>query len=89
MEPHLRLGRFLPTAGIESRTARSVGQRLTYLATGVPQIRRRYKHKSQIIYSFHNENICCEPSVITFLEKSFELLSMFFFYFLQLFFYAQ
>ena len=34
MEPRLRLKRFPPPAGLESETARSAGQRLTYLATG-------------------------------------------------------
>ena len=36
MKPRLRLKRFPPPAGLESETARSAGQRLTYLATGAP-----------------------------------------------------
>ena len=36
MEPRLRLKRFSPPAGLELTTARSIGQRLTHLATGAP-----------------------------------------------------
>ena len=36
MEPRLRLERLPPRTGLESGTARSVGQRLTYWATGAP-----------------------------------------------------
>ena len=35
-EPCLRLERFLPRAGLELGIARSVGERLSHLATGVP-----------------------------------------------------
>ena len=37
MEPRLRSKRSPPQAGIEPGTARSVGQRLTHYATGVPR----------------------------------------------------
>ena len=36
MEPRLCLERFLPQAGLEYGTARSVGQRLTHRATRAP-----------------------------------------------------
>ena len=38
MEPRLRLERFPPQTGIESGTARSVGQLLSRSAAGAPEI---------------------------------------------------
>ena len=50
LEPRLRLGRFPSQLGLQPKTARSVGQRLTYWATGA----------SQTVFEMRGKNDSCK-----------------------------